>query len=80
MFTCVYRVLRNKQGDRILITGKESDLELLKDGWSIVFESPYWDVAFAHAMEIAEDEVIEWYYEEQTRRRRKRYFSTYSLF
>jgi len=60
----VYRVLVNRSLDRILVTGKERDLRLLDEGWEIVYEAVDWEEAFEYAMEIAEDEIVEWYYDE----------------
>jgi hypothetical protein len=51
-----------------LVTGKEKDLELVEEGWDLVFESFDWDEAFEFAMEIAEDEIVEWYYDEAVKR------------
>lgn len=61
----MYRVLANRKLGRILITRRESDLGLLKEGWEIVFHAPQWETAFSYALEVAEDEIVEWYYEDQ---------------
>ncbi|MFN3803993.1 MAG: hypothetical protein ACK4SY_02955 [Pyrobaculum sp.] len=61
----MYRVLINRKLERVLVTGREGDLELLKEGWEIVFQAPLWKTAFNYALEVAEDEIIEWYYEDQ---------------
>jgi len=65
----VYRVLVNKTLDRILVTGKKRDLRLLDEGWEIVYEAGDWEEAFEYAMEIAEDEIVEWYYDEAVRKK-----------
>ncbi|MEM1598438.1 MAG: hypothetical protein QXP31_05080 [Pyrobaculum sp.] len=65
----MYRVLVNKKEGRILVTGKDRDLALLDEGWDLVFESLDWEEAFEYAMEVAEDEVVEWYYDEQVKKR-----------
>jgi len=66
---CVYRVLVNEKEGKILVTGKEEDLRLLEDGWYLVFESFDWDEAFDFAMGIADDEIIEWYYEDAVKKK-----------
>ncbi|MEM4742735.1 MAG: hypothetical protein QW792_02175 [Pyrobaculum sp.] len=60
----MYRVMLNKKNGRILVTGRDSDLALLEEGWELVFESFDWDEAFELAMELADDEIVEWYYDE----------------
>jgi len=65
----VYRVLVNEKEGRILVTGKEEDLRLLEDGWDLVFESFDWDEAFDFAMDMADDEIIEWYYEDAVKKK-----------
>lgn len=63
-YTDVYRVLINEREGRILVTGRDEDLRLIEEGWDLVFETFDWDEAFELAMEIADDKVVEWYYEE----------------
>jgi hypothetical protein len=65
----VYRVLVNEKEGRILVTGKEEDLRLLEDGWDLVFESFDWEEAFDFAMDMADDEIIEWYYEDAVKKK-----------
>jgi hypothetical protein len=65
----VYRVLVNEKEGRILVTGKEEDLRLLEDGWDLVFESFDWDEAFDFAVDMADDEIIEWYYEDAVKKK-----------
>jgi hypothetical protein len=65
----VYRVLVNEKEGRILVTGKEEDLRLLKEGWDLVFESFDWDEAFDFAVDMADDEIIEWYYEDAVKKK-----------
>jgi hypothetical protein len=65
----MYRVLVSRREGRILVTGKEKDLELVEEGWDLVFESFDWDEAFEFAMEIAEDEIVEWYYDEAVKKK-----------
>ncbi|MCC6031824.1 MAG: hypothetical protein LM566_02770 [Pyrobaculum sp.] len=65
----MYRVLVNEKEGRILVTGKEEDLRLLEDGWDLVFESFDWDEAFDFAMDMADDEIIEWYYEDAVKKK-----------
>jgi hypothetical protein len=65
----VYRVLVNEKEGRILVTGKEEDLRLLEDGWDLVFESFDWDEAFDFAMDMADDKIIEWYYEDAVKKK-----------
>jgi len=60
----MYRVLINRALDKILVTGKEKDLHLLDEGWEIVYEATDWEEVFEYAMEIAEDKIVEWYYDE----------------
>jgi len=68
-YTYMYRVLVSRREGRILVTGKEKDLELVGEGWDLVFESFDWDEAFEFAMEIAEDEIVEWYYDEAVKKK-----------
>jgi len=65
----MYRVLVNKTLGRILVTGKERDLYLLDEGWEVVYEARDWEEAFVYAMEIAEDEIVEWYYDEAVKKK-----------
>ena len=65
----MYRVLVNRDQGRILVTGKDKDLRLLEEGWELVFESFDWDEAFDFALEMAEDAVIEWYFDEEVKKR-----------
>ncbi|AAL63736.1 hypothetical protein [Pyrobaculum aerophilum] len=65
----MYRVLINRNEGRILVTGKARDLKLLHEGWELLFESFDWDEAFEYAMKIAKDEVIEWYYDEEVKKK-----------
>jgi hypothetical protein len=65
----VYRVLVNEKEGRILVTGKEEDLSLVEEGWDLVFESFDWDEAFDFAVDIANDEIIEWYYEDAVKKK-----------
>jgi hypothetical protein len=65
----VYRVLVNEKEGRILVTGKEEDLRLLEEGWDLVFESFDWDEAFDFAVNMADDEIIEWYYEDAVKKK-----------
>ncbi|MCI4447063.1 MAG: hypothetical protein JHC20_04025 [Pyrobaculum sp.] len=65
----MYRVLVNEKEGRILVTGKEEDLRLLEEGWDLVFESFDWDEAFDFAMDMADDEIIEWYYEDAVKKK-----------
>jgi hypothetical protein len=65
----VYRVLVNEKEGRILVTGKEEDLRLLEEGWDLVFESFDWDEAFDFAVDMADDEIIEWYYEDAVKKK-----------
>jgi hypothetical protein len=60
----VYRVLLNRKEGRILVTGREGDLRLLEEGWELVYESSRWSEAFAFAIDVANDETIEWYYDD----------------
>jgi hypothetical protein len=59
----------NEKEGRILVTGKEEDLRLLEDGWDLVFESFDWDEAFDFAMDMADDKIIEWYYEDAVKKK-----------
>jgi hypothetical protein len=65
----MYRVLMNEKEGRILVTGKEEDLRLLEEGWDLVFESFDWDEAFDFAVDMADDEIIEWYYEDAVKKK-----------
>ncbi|ACB39697.1 hypothetical protein [Pyrobaculum neutrophilum] len=65
----MYRVLANKREGRILVTGKEKDLELLAEGWDLLLESLDWEEAFEYALEIAGDDVVEWYYDEAVKKK-----------
>jgi hypothetical protein len=65
----VYRVLVSKREGRILVTGKESDLRLVEEGWDVVFESFDWEEAFDFAMDMAEEEIVEWYYDEAVKKK-----------
>ena len=59
----------NEKEGRILVTGKEEDLRLLEEGWVLVFESFDWDEAFDFAVNMADDEIIEWYYEDAVKKK-----------
>ncbi len=59
----------NEKEGRILVTGKEEDLRLLEEGWDLVFESFDWDEAFDFAVDMADDEIIEWYYEDAVKKK-----------
>ncbi|AFA40331.1 hypothetical protein Pogu_2304 [Pyrobaculum oguniense TE7] len=65
----MYRVLVNRDQGRILVTGKDRDLKLLEEGWELVFESFEWDEAFDFALEIADEEIVEWYFDEEVKKR-----------
>jgi len=69
MYTYVYRVLVSRREGRILVTGKERDLRLLEEGWDLVFETFDWEEAFDFAMDIAEDDIVEWYYDEAVKKK-----------
>lgn len=68
-YTSVYRVLVNRKEGRILVTGKEEDLELLAKGWELLLESLDWEEAFEYALEIAGDDIVEWYYDDAVKKR-----------
>jgi hypothetical protein len=59
----------NRERGRILVTGKDRDLRLLDEGWELVYESFDWEDAFEYAMEIADDEIVEWYYDEEVKKK-----------
>ncbi len=65
----MYRVLVSRREGRILVTGKERDLRLLEEGWDLVFETFDWEEAFDFAMDIAEDDIVEWYYDEAVKKK-----------
>ncbi|MGC9050695.1 hypothetical protein [Pyrobaculum sp.] len=65
----MFRVMVNRERGRILVTGKEKDLGLLDEGWELVYESFDWEDAFEYAMEIADDEIVEWYYDEEVKKK-----------
>ncbi len=65
----MYRVLVSRREGRILVTGKERDLRLLDEGWDLVFETFDWEEAFDFAMDIAEDDIVEWYYDEAVKKK-----------
>jgi len=71
MYTCtyMYRVLVNEREGRILVTGRERDLRLVEEGWDVVFESFDWEEAFDFAMDMAEEEIVEWYYDEAVKKK-----------
>lgn len=63
----VFRVMVNRERGRILVTSKDRDLRLLDEGWELVYESFDWEDAFEYAVEIADDEIVEWYYDEEVK-------------
>ncbi|AET31582.1 hypothetical protein ODS41_12905 [Pyrobaculum sp. 3827-6] len=65
----MFRVMVNRERGRILVTGKDRDLRLLDEGWELVYESFDWEDAFEYAMEIADDEIVEWYYDEEVKKK-----------
>ena len=65
----MYRVLVSRREGRILVTGKERDLRLVEEGWDLVFETFDWEEAFDFAMDIAEDDIVEWYYDEAVKKK-----------
>lgn len=60
-------VLVNLPGRRILVTGRPSDVDELKEkGWDVAYEAEDWGDAYEAALLLGEDEfVIEWYLEEE---------------
>ena len=62
----VFRIYVNEFSGRVLVSGKESDLELIEKGWKIVREFNNWKDAFNYALDIADrfDYVLEWYVDE----------------
>ncbi len=69
----MYRVLVDRKGGRVLVTGRPSDVEKLKD-WEVVYEAERWDEAYEVALLIADEEdfVLEWYLEEEIGRKKRR--------
>lgn len=61
----MFRLFR--RGDRLLISGRDEDLSLVRQGWSVVGEYGRWGKAFSAAVRLAEREdlVVEWYLEEE---------------
>lgn len=54
------------KGWRILVTGREEDLDLLDAGWELAGEYESWGKAYKAAMRLADahDMILEWYLEE----------------
>lgn len=54
---------------RILVTGKEEDLDLLDEGWELAGVFKRWRDAYRLALRLADahDLVVEWYVEEAAR-------------
>ncbi|OYT27235.1 MAG: hypothetical protein B6V02_00210 [Thermoprotei archaeon ex4572_64] len=63
----MYRIMINKRMGRVLVTGKESDLELTNRGWKVVKEFDKWRDAYEYARKVANkfDYILEWYLEEE---------------
>ncbi len=51
---------------RILISGRKDDLELVRQGWKVVYRTESWKKAYNYARKLANkyDYVLEWYLEE----------------
>ncbi len=62
----MYRVLVDEKNWRILISGKEDDLDLLDEGWELAGQFDDWISAYKLALRLADahDMVLEWYVEE----------------
>ncbi|MBP1449689.1 MAG: hypothetical protein JZD41_06755 [Thermoproteus sp.] len=60
-------VLVNLPERRILVTGRPSDVDELKEkGWDVAYEAEDWGDAYEVALLLGEEEfVIEWYLEEE---------------
>ncbi len=63
----MYRIMINKRIGRVLVTGKESDLELISKGWKVIKEFEKWRDAYEYARKVADklDYILEWYLEEE---------------
>ncbi|AEA12359.1 hypothetical protein TUZN_0873 [Thermoproteus uzoniensis 768-20] len=62
----MFRVLVDERAWRVLITGREEDLDLLDEGWELAGEFGSWREAYKVAARLADahDMVLEWYVEE----------------
>lgn len=62
----MFRVLVDWRTWRVLITGREEDLDLLDEGWELAGAYRSWRKAYRVAARIADahDMVLEWYVEE----------------
>ncbi len=62
----MFRVLVDERTWRVLVTGKEEDLDLLDEGWELAGEFGDWASAYKVALRLADvhDMVLEWYVEE----------------
>ncbi len=62
-----YRIFVNHVKGRVLVSGKDEDLELLKEGWTLQGEYSSWREAYRMGRAIADkyDYILEWYLEEE---------------
>lgn len=71
----MYWVLVDRRGGRVLVTGRPSDVDELKDlGWDVEYEAERWDEAYEVALLLADEEdyVVEWYLEEEVGEKKRR--------
>ncbi|MGC8972628.1 MAG: hypothetical protein ACP5KY_00305 [Thermoproteus sp.] len=69
----MYWVLVDWKEGRVLVTGRPSDVDELRD-WDVAYEAESWDEAYQAALLIADEEdfVVEWYLEEEIGRKTKK--------
>ncbi|MEL9990000.1 MAG: hypothetical protein QXP98_03440 [Thermoproteus sp.] len=62
----MFRIFIDGRTWRVLISGKEEDLDLLDEGWELAGEYKDWASAYRVALRLADahDMVLEWYVEE----------------
>ncbi len=62
-----FRIFVNHDKGRVLVSGKESDLELLYQGWELAGTYSTWKEAYKEGRKLADelDYVLEWYIEEE---------------
>ncbi|GEM_PF-571294 len=69
-----FRIFVNHDKGRVLVSGKENDLELLNQGWELAGTYSTWRDAYRAGRKLADklDYVLEWYIEEELEDRKQR--------
>ncbi len=62
----MFRVYVNHIKGRVLISGRDEDRELIRQGWKVVYRTTSWRKAYEYARKLANkyDYILEWYLEE----------------